>query len=570
MQHWPAMSRRAFLRAGMGVGGALALAACGKSSPGSAAGSGSAGACSPTQVCSRPTLRTASGQIGGFPSPFSYFAAPGYGLMAYVYDTLLWIDGAGRFLPWLASRWQRSADGLTYNFELRDVRWHDGRPLTPDDVIFTFDYYTAHAPTLGMANIGVPDSPVKVTATGPRSVEIVLPTPVVNFATDTAATLPIVPRHIWAPIADPAKVHDLGALVGTGPYRLTSYSNAESTYLYEADDSFFLGRPFVKRLEMHPVADELNSVLAGELDAGSSSPSGVRPDALAPFRSNPSFGIDPTRAAYTQSLHWNLAKGGALADVRFRRACAMAINRSDMVARLLGGDGVVGNPGYLVPGNPWYVPVDPQYAYPFDLAGAGRVLDQAGYPAHGPGGARVGPDGKPLAFSLLVNNQIPATGELVVSYLDALGIKVSAESADMPTLITRLPKGQFDMALSPAGSPTGEPDVLRLNFASTVPDTFRSTQGYVNPTFDALAGRQLVTLDPTVRHQIVDQMQQIVARDIPQLALYYANSYLVFDKSVFDQWHNVPFGVEGGPSYASDKEAFVFGVTTGETVRPER
>ena len=124
------VDRREFLLAAAGAAGALAVAGC--TSSGSRSG-GRGG--------SRPTLRLPYGALG-FPSPFASNGDLGYDQMSLLYDTLLWKDGTGRLLPWLAKSVQSSEDHLTHSFELRDdARWGDGQPLTADDVVFTFDYY---------------------------------------------------------------------------------------------------------------------------------------------------------------------------------------------------------------------------------------------------------------------------------------------------------------------------------------------------------------------------------------------------------------------------------------------
>ncbi len=112
------MTRRTFVASSAAAAAAIYLGACGGTS--SAPG--------------RRTLRLAGGGFG-FPSPFAYIAGPGYIQMSYLYDTLVWKDASGRIIPWLATRFARSRDGLTYTFELRSgVTWHDGRPLTAEDV----------------------------------------------------------------------------------------------------------------------------------------------------------------------------------------------------------------------------------------------------------------------------------------------------------------------------------------------------------------------------------------------------------------------------------------------------
>ncbi len=131
------MDRRRFLRASLQAAAALTLASCTKSpsSPTASKTGATPGSLGPAP---RPTLRLGDEEDYGFPSPFAYRLGPGYQRMSYLYDSLLWSDSTGKLLPWLAGRYQRSSDGMTYSFELRDnARWHDGRPVTPDDVVFT-------------------------------------------------------------------------------------------------------------------------------------------------------------------------------------------------------------------------------------------------------------------------------------------------------------------------------------------------------------------------------------------------------------------------------------------------
>lgn len=152
----------------------------------------------------RPTLRVAGGDFG-FPSPFAYVSNPGYARMSLIYDTLLWEDGSGRLLPWLAKGYHVSHDALIHTFELRtDVKWHDGRPLTAEDVVFTFRYFDSHVippvvvarPPLGIA---------QVRATGTHTVQIRLAHPMATFARSVAGLLPIIPKHIWSSIRVPER-----------------------------------------------------------------------------------------------------------------------------------------------------------------------------------------------------------------------------------------------------------------------------------------------------------------------------------------------------------------------------
>lgn len=554
------MDRRTFLRAGLGAAGALMVVGCTSSD-------GPKGSAGPT---GRPTVRVAAG--GGppsFPSPFTYFLAPGYNSMILVYDTLLWNDSTGALLPWLAKEMPtRSDDGLTYTFQMQDnVRWHDGQPLTADDVVFTFEYFASQtlAPTVSVQ----PRNVAEVRATGPQTVEFRLDLPIVDFNKAVAGAVPIVPRHIWSDIPDAARAQDLKLLVGSGPYRLDSFSPAEGSALYVANDDFFLGKPFVERIELVPVGNELDALLAGEVDVGQPNVEGAGVAALAPFKSDPDFQTieGPAGTGFLSGLNWNLAAGGAVSDVRFRQACATAINRNEMVTRLLGGAGAPGNPGFFPPDHPYRVDVE-QYA--FDPSRAGSMLDEAGYTTTG-SGVRQGPDGAPLQLQLLAPAGAPQT-ELIVQYLRAVGIGLDVESADTFQVIGRLNSLDYQMAVHPGGGVAGAPDFMRQNYSSKA-DTqlFFGAHGYMNPEFDDLAERQRVTFDEAQRKALFARMQQIVAEDLPLLHLYYPTPFLVYRKGDFDAWAFAdPKNLYSSETGSSPKQAYVTGATTGTKILPTR
>jgi peptide/nickel transport system substrate-binding protein len=281
-----AINRRAFLRRSAGVAGALAvggLAACGDDQAqeqGQDQGQRE-----------RVTLRLA-GEDSGFPSPFGYMRGGGYVQMSFIYDTLLWKDASGELLPWMAARFERSQDGRAYTFELRDgLTWHDGRPVTAEDVAFSFRYFAEKEDQLSPQVIVQPVPQIAdVRARDRLTVEFQLDSPVATFLQfGGAGAVPIVPRHIWSQIDDPGRESDPEVLIGSGPYRLESYSAGEGSYLYTAVDDYFLGRPVVRRIENRPVGDELQALQAGTIDEASDS--GLRPAVLEPFRNNPAFEV---------------------------------------------------------------------------------------------------------------------------------------------------------------------------------------------------------------------------------------------------------------------------------------
>ncbi len=549
----PILDRRQLLLASLGGVGALALGACSSGSKPPPAGE-----------AGRPTVRLSQGALG-FPTPFASNADIGYSQMMLIYDTLLWKDGAGELLPWLAESYESSPDHLTYTFQIREgVTWSDGRPLTANDVKFTFDYYKKQE-TLGPPIIIQPPKGISAVETvGARGVKVTLDSPVVTFLGQVAGALPIIPEHVWSSIEDPAAEQDLKVLVGSGPYRLTEYNGDGGPMLYTARDDFFLGAPFVQRIEERAIDDPLAALAGGDADAARAV--GLRKDTLAQFRSGDTFDMITDVGNTTSAMYWNLGKEGPLADVRFRRACTMAIDRQDLVTRLAAGKGKPGNPGFLGPNNPFYADV-PQY--PFDMAGAGALLDAAGYPL-GRNGIRQTSKGDPLSFEMLINNAEAPLAEVLVAALKRVGIELRAKQVQVgPLLFGNKFTGNYDIAVLPfpgpgPGGPNADPDVLRLLFSSRVDTSLQAATAYGNAAFDDLADKQRLAFDKEERMAIVAQMQRMLADDLPILPLYFPETAILFRKKVLSDWYFTPGQF---PASEDNKQLFVTGQKSGTKIR---
>lgn len=540
-----AINRRAFLRRSAGVAGALAvggLAACGDDQAqeqGQDQGQRE-----------RVTLRLAGGD-SGFPSPFGYMRGGGYVQMSFIYDTLLWKDASGELLPWMAARYERSQDGRTYTFELRDgLTFHDGRPVTAQDVAFSFRYFAEKEGQLSPQVIVQPVPQIAdVMARDRLTVEFQLDSPVATFLQfGGAGAVPIVPRHIWSQIDDPGRESDPEVLIGSGPYRLESYSAGEGSYLYTAVDDYFLGRPVVRRIENRPVGDELQALQAGTIDQASDS--GLRPAVLEPFRNNPAFEVLKAPPGVSGlGLYWNLDQGGPLADVLFRRACARAINREGIVQRAFGGNGTVGNPGWIPPEHPFHVDVE---QYPFDVQAAKGLMEEGGFET-------------PVRYSLLVTNDpVPPVAEVIVRQLKEIGVELEIEPVDTPTFNQRVIEGDVEMSIIGSGGMNSDlaPDYLRLIYNSETELT-QHAQGYRNPEVDRLTEEQLRTLDRDERMRICARIQQLVAQDLPLLPLFYPASFNLVRKEAFGAWYYTPGGVAGVIPTLQNKHAFITGRKTG-------
>ncbi|MBN1954298.1 MAG: hypothetical protein JW900_04520, partial [Anaerolineae bacterium] len=374
----------------------------------------------PTAATARvEVLRLPSGGYWGHPSPFGFNRGPGYMRASLLFDTLVWRDASGETIPWLATDWSLSGDGLTWTFTLRDgVRWHDGEPLTVDDVVFSIDYYLDHPGTAWfMSQVGEIAS---ASCVSENQVAITLARPFAPFLQTTAESLFIFPQHVWEGVADPRAYVEPEAFVGSGAYQLVEYSQEEGAYLFEANPDFFLGAPYVSRIEFVPTSDNILALSNGDVDAFDQF-GGVTEEMLAPFRQAP-FAVAEAPGEWGMFLYFNLARETPLQDARVRQAIAHAVDRQALVERVLFGFGDAGSPGFLPPANPFY---DPDVLdYDLDAEQARALLAEADY------------DGTPIQLAYSPDWIMASTRvvEIIEANLTDVGIVLELAPMDQATI----------------------------------------------------------------------------------------------------------------------------------------
>ena len=498
----------------------------------------------------------------GFPQPFTARAGRGANRVSMLFDSLLWKDASGDFLPWLAEDWQRSADGLEWRFTLRDgVAWHDGQPLTADDVVFTFQYRQE-----GPGNaLPLPFKLKEVKADGANGVVFRLDQPYATFEEQIGHRTPILPKHIWSTVTEPAKFTEPAAAIGTGPYTLGGYDAATGSYLYVANESFFLGTPYVRRVEYVNAPNELLALRRGEIDVAKMG-IGEEPvveESLADFIA-PAYAQVTAPGAWNRVLHFNLTKGFPYDNKSFRQAVAYAIDRNDLVKRVLLGNGEAGTMGALGPTNPWVAPGLP--AFDPDLAKAKALLDSIGMRDTDGDGFRDLPDGSGFKPEILTNSRhSPKAVELVKEYLRAVGINTSILSLDTTAADNAGRDGNYVMAIvGYANGVDGDPDWLRQRLSTAVKTkAFTRVYGWSNPAFEEAATKQLVAVDPAERRRWSDQMQRAIADDVPMISLYLPTRRVISATAVFSAWYFTPAGIFGSLGEPDNKHVLVTGKQTG-------
>jgi peptide/nickel transport system substrate-binding protein len=531
----------------------------------------------PTSAPGRVEVLRLDGQDSGLPTPFLWRKGGGLAYMFLIFDTLVWKDSTGGFIPWLATSWESSPDGLVWTFKLReDVEWHDGKPFTADDVVFTYQYVNRPGLTYtGRVEILPALKQMTLEAVDAHTVRITLGTPYAPFLRNVIGNVPIIPRHIWEGVEDPKQFTEDEALIGTGAYRLLAYDKAEGSYLFEANDGFWLGPPHVKRVEVVPVANPALALKQGEVhgagEQGEIHGGGtgfVSQEVLATFRDDPRFDIIEAPGDWNLVLYFNMERGLPFSDTAFRQAVAHALDLQMMVDRVILGDGLPGLPGQLPVSNPWMNPEVPGFVH--DPAAATALLEQAGYQDTDGDGVRETPEGNPLQLELTYNSAYQREAEMIQAWLKPIGIGIDFRGVDSATASDITAEGKYELAFVGFGGRGADPDTLRSLFSSqSTAGSFARVFGYKNERFDDLAAQQLGIVDDQARRALVDEMQVILAKDLPSIPLYYPNYRYVFDKTLLDAWYFTPGGFASGCPNSYNKQMFITGEQTGLTIRSQ-
>ncbi|MFO7916672.1 MAG: ABC transporter substrate-binding protein [Anaerolineae bacterium] len=470
------------------------------------------------------------GDDWGYPSPFSFYPrGPGYTRISLLFDTLVWKDQEG-IIPWLAEDWRVSDDGTTWTFTLRpDAAFHDGEPLTVEDVVFTYRYFMEHT-TAFKWNASL-DKVEDVEAVGENEVAITLHAPFAGFLNDTAGSIPILPRHVWEDVEDPAKFVAPEAVVGSGPFVLADYNREEARYVYEAHEAHFMGRPIVDRLIFVRVGDEALALKTGAVDAADFA--GKEIDVVKELQPEGAFEVLEGPSFWLLQIIFNTTEP-PFDDVDVRRAVARAVDRENIVEQVTHDGATVANPGIISPHTDWYNPDLPAYPHdPHEAAALFAERDLADTP-----------------LTLITTADYAREAEMVKKDLEAAGLTVQIKTGDRGTVDTLLKEGNFSLAINGHGG-IANPSILHE------PDWPAAI--YENETYNDLFAQQARTVDDEARRELVWELQEIVAAELPVLPLYHPRRWLLYDGDKLDTWFYTAGGMSVGIPLPLNKLIFLPG-----------
>ena len=467
-------------------------------------------------------------------------------VMCHVYSTLVRlspVDGLKSIVPDVAESYQVAPDGLSYTFTLRNgVQFHDGTPLTADDVVATYNRMIF--PPQGVVSL-LKDryaTVSKVEAVDPRTVKFTMKEPSATFL----LLLTDLTQGIYSKKSLAANNNDLRKVLlppGTGPFMFKEYKDGEKWTLVRNPNYWNRELPYLDALELVHVpawSDRGTAVLTNQVDMSWNvsketwDEGARRTDTMRTNRVT-------TFGAYQVIIN---TRQKPFDDPRVRRAIHLALNRQGLIqafstqeqidlSRWVPHGGQFATPRETIATLPGYRPDKTQ-----DVAEARKLLADAGYP-NGVQGVEL------LSASVPPHAEVMAPG-IQDQLKTALGMEVNIRVAERSLLIEDEKAGRFTLVLDTPGGPISDFSPLANTYFKS--GGSQNYGGYSNSKFDDLLKQSDRELDTAKRKVMLDQMQDLLDQDPPWLFIGYTDHLLLWssrvhglalDKRIQSEWGRV-------------------------------
>ncbi|MGE0419480.1 MAG: ABC transporter substrate-binding protein [Acetobacteraceae bacterium] len=504
------------------------------------------------------TLNLAVGAAPSSVDPHYSVLTPNVSLNSHIYDALINRDAESKPIPGLAMSW-RMLDDTTWEFKLRPgVKFHNGEPLTAEDVAFTIDRVPR-----------VTNSPGSFAIYTRTFTDVIVVDPL-TVRLKTAAIYPLVPvdlrevKIISRSVGANPQTDDFNNgrhAIGTGPYRLLAYRNGDRAEL-ERNPGYWGPKPHWQKVNYRFITNA-GSRTAALLSGDVSLIEAVPTTDAANLRKDKRVRVEETVSSRLVYLWLDRSRTGAtpfvqgpngetldrnpLNDPRVRRALSIAINRQAIVDRVMEG-AAIPSAQFLPPGSYSYVPGLAAPAYEPDKAK--QLLAEAGFP----NGLRVtlhGPNDRYVNDSKIIQ----AVGQMWTR----IGVQTTVEPTTMNNFVARVVRKELSLFLLGWGTSSGEAsNPLRALIATVNPEKGRgsSNRGYYsNPVTDELIETAMITADDKERERLLQRAQRIAIEDVALIPLH-------IQKNVW--------AMAAGLTYAArqDEETHAMGVQPAKGTKP--
>ncbi len=429
-----------------------------------------------------------------------------------LFDSLVRRDEHFQLQPWLADSWE-IPDPTTYIFHLHHgVRFHNGQPLTSRDVKWTFDSLlsgklrTSKANTFtALDHIDTPDD---------YTIIFHLKEPMASLLWNVSdGAIGIVPYGS-------GEDFDRNP-IGSGPFRFVS-AQQDKDVVIERNPDYWAGPAKIERVEFRVIPDATTRALELRKRSADVASNALTPDMVLALQKDD--GLETLRGPGTIYAYLALnLRDPTLRDVRVRRALAYSIDLAPIIHYLWRDQA---RPAYSVlPPQHWAYDADVA-KYPYDPELARKLLDEAGYPAHN--GVRFH-----LAMKTSTEESTRLLAAVLQQQLREVGIALDIHTFEFATFFSDITKGAYQLHSLRWVGGNLDPDIFEYVFAtkSFAPKRANRTF-YSNPKVDELIEESRATLDQSQRKLLFDQIQQIVAEDLPYINLWYFDNVIVHTKRV--------------------------------------
>ncbi len=475
-------------------------------------------------------------------------------------DGLLDITSTGEIIPALASEVPKPAgDQLTYTFKLRSgVKWSDGRPLTADDVVFSYrlmfssetkDFISLFRPAFEqfLSSVDAPD---------PATVVFRLKKPWAPFLAGYGR-IRIQPKHVLGDISPRAlNTHAFWSAptVSSGPFKFEKWDKGQQVVLAR-NDRYWRGPALLDGYVMKLVPNAVvlaEQLRTGEVDVAQPDATAwvnlatakniIRKSFLLPGATWYVYNLDPAKPSYR-----------LFGDKNVRKALQYALDRVRIARTIYFEQAVVGDSE--LPSVSWAYNSHLRYTYPFNKKRAEELLDAAGW-VRGADGVRA-KGGTKLAFEILTNAGNKVRENILVA-MQAMWKDVGVDATPRPIqnsqLVAQLTSIRtFDVMLRVALANSPEPDELLGGFFTTSGMATGGLNGmhYSNPEVDKLIDQAAGTTSPSVRKEIYGRVQDVLSDDLPAAPLVYQKGIWGINKRVVG-WNVGPYNTTNNRPWIKD------------------
>ena len=442
-----------------------------------------------------------------------------------IFSGLMRFDSRGLPQPDLADSWAATPDGMIYNFSLRqNAFWHDGQPVTSDDVIFTIELIKS-AGSLFPQDIKDLWSQIEVKRLDDKTIQFKLPEPFAPFL--DYATFGILPKHLLETIpADQLANAEFNLQpVGSGPYkfdRLLTSGGQITGVVLAANADYYIQPPFIEQVvfRFYPnSAAAFDAYNQGEVLGVSQ----LTNDTLEQALRESTLSVYTSRLPQMGLVFLNLNNPSVpfLQSEKVRRALLFGVNRNVIVSHILNGQAIIAD-GPILPGSWAYYEDIEKFEYDPDAAIA--LLKADGYVIPAGGGDVRAKDGQFLTFTLVhpddaIHTQI---AQAIQSDWALIGVKIDLQAVAYDLLVNDfLTPRNYQAALADLNtSRTPDPDPYLFWHQSEATGGQNYSQ-WDNRTASEFLETARTVADFTARARLYRNFQVVFTKDMPSLPLYY-------------------------------------------------